>query len=127
MALQPARAQEQPPVYGKIIVPGHLAALRRAIEICAGRLPALFVQVRWTDVGLTAVAVRFDGAAGTTASVTDETALAVDTVDKAAITAKATTTMCLRRVKVHSYAQPRSSACLRWRVMGSSAAGRARG
>ena len=28
-------------------------------------LPALFVQVSWMDVVLTAVAVRFDGAAGT--------------------------------------------------------------
>jgi hypothetical protein len=36
-------------------------------------LVALFVQVRWTDVELTAVAVRFDGGAGTTVSLADAT------------------------------------------------------
>jgi hypothetical protein len=50
----------------------------------------LFVQVRWTDVGLIAFAVRFDGGAGTTVSLADEAALAVDTVPKAATIAKAT-------------------------------------
>jgi len=51
---------------------------------------ALFVQVRSTDVGLTAFAVRFDGGAGVAVSLADEAALAVDTVHKAAAIAKAT-------------------------------------
>ena len=54
-------------------------------------LPALFVQVSWTDVVPTAFAVRFDGAAGTTESLAGEAALAVDTVHKAATTVSATT------------------------------------
>ena len=54
-------------------------------------LAALFVQVSWTDVGLTAFAVRFDGAAGTTDSPADEAALAVDTVHIAATTARTAT------------------------------------
>ena len=53
-------------------------------------LPALFVQVSRTDVASAAFAARFDGAAGTTVSLADEAALAVDTVHKAATTAKAT-------------------------------------
>jgi len=53
-------------------------------------LAALFVQVSLTDVVPTAFAVRFDGVAGMGVSLADEAALAVDTVHKAATTAKAT-------------------------------------
>jgi hypothetical protein len=54
-------------------------------------LAALFVQVSRTESGLTAVAVKFDGGAGTTVSLADEAALAALAVHMAAVTAKATT------------------------------------
>jgi hypothetical protein len=35
VALQPVRTEDSRLAYGKIIVPGHMAALRRAAAICA--------------------------------------------------------------------------------------------
>jgi len=53
-------------------------------------LAALFVQVRSTDVGLAAFAVRFDGASGTTVSVAPGAAMAGGAVHRAVTPAKAT-------------------------------------
>ena len=77
-------------------------------------LVALFVQVRWTDVELTAFALRFDGGAGTTVSPADEAALAVDTVHIAAITAKATTSTRLLDLATSLFMVPHPSVLFRY-------------